>query len=226
MSFNLTPPTRAAGVTNELRRLILSGELTSGQRLRQAEIAERFGVSTTPVREAFTALAREGLVRQDPHRGVVVFEPRLSDLKEYYDIRGELEPLATELATPRLTDKQVSDLTKIVSKMRSEKDLLRYQALNRSFHGSIYAAADRPRLVSLIDEFRDASESYLRLQAAHHVDDAYQAQVHEEHEAILAALKAQDAAEARELMAAHLRHNRQHMEATLWDEAPGHAVTS
>jgi DNA-binding GntR family transcriptional regulator len=70
--------------------MIQARELEPGQRLRQAEVAARFGVSTTPVREAFTALAQEGFVRQDAHRGVVVFEPSLEELTETFEIREVL----------------------------------------------------------------------------------------------------------------------------------------
>ena len=62
--------TRAAAVAEELRRLILSGELAPGTHLRQVELAERFNVSTTPVREALGLLARQGLVRHDVQKGV------------------------------------------------------------------------------------------------------------------------------------------------------------
>src|ERR1700758_5490422 len=91
------PRTRAEAVAERLRQMIISGELAPGTRLRQAEIAELFNVSTTPVREAFTSLAREGFVRQDAHRGVEVFHPTEADIRENYEIRLALEPLATEL---------------------------------------------------------------------------------------------------------------------------------
>jgi DNA-binding GntR family transcriptional regulator len=74
---SIVPLTRSEAVAGELRRMIQSGEFPPGARLRQAEIAARFGMSTTPVREAFMILAQEGIVRQDAHRGVVVFQPSL-----------------------------------------------------------------------------------------------------------------------------------------------------
>src|ERR1700742_4105097 len=96
--------TRAAAVAEELRRLILSGELPAGTRLRQVELAQRFNVSTTPVREAFTVLARQGLVRHDVQRGVVVFTPTVGDVLENYEIRIALESLATEIAAKAISD--------------------------------------------------------------------------------------------------------------------------
>lgn len=189
--------------------MIQAGELAPGTRLRQVDVANRFRVSTTPVREAFATLAREGLVRQDSHRGVVVFVPSVAELAELYEIRGVLEPLATELAGNRLTDAVVARLTDIVAGMR-DADPERYSELNRDFHATIYAAAGRPRLADIIEGLRDASAAYLRMTVAQ-FDDAYTRQVHAEHEAILAALVARRGAEAGQLMAKHLQHNSAHV---------------
>src|SRR4051794_36845388 len=111
---SIVPATRAEAVATELRRLITSGELAPGTHLRQTDIAARFGVSTTPVREAFMILAREGVVRQDAHRGVVVFEPSVKDVTETYEIREVLEGLAAELATKQLTDDDLQALEALV----------------------------------------------------------------------------------------------------------------
>jgi DNA-binding GntR family transcriptional regulator len=205
------PTTRSSAIADELRRLIQNGELRPGERLRQVEIAARFGVSTTPVREAFTSLAREGLIRKDDMRGAVVFEPNLMDLTENYEIRGALEPLATVLAIERLTDAQLDDLDALVRQMRVAKRP-KYHALNRSLHAKIYAAAGRPRLVSIIESLRDSSDAYFGMfaQAAAY-DRDYQKQVHAEHEEIVAALRERDARAAKTLVATHLEHNFEHL---------------
>ena len=98
--------------------MIRTGELPAGTHLRQNEIASRFGVSSTPVREAFTSLAREGLVRQDAHRGVVVFVPSREDLEQNYEIRIALEPLATELAAKNVTNDDLARLDALLAEMR------------------------------------------------------------------------------------------------------------
>src|SRR5262249_47844344 len=98
------PRTRAAAVAETLRRRIINGDLPPGTRLRQTEVAEQFSVSTTPVREAFTSLAREGFVRQDAHRGVEVFKPTEADIQENYEIRLALEPLAAEIAATSISE--------------------------------------------------------------------------------------------------------------------------
>jgi DNA-binding GntR family transcriptional regulator len=206
---SVLPRTRSEAIAAELRRLILAGEYPPGARLRQTEIAERFAVSTTPVREAFTALAREGLVRQDPHRGVVVFAPSTDELNEIYEMRAVLEPLATELAAKRLTDEDLATLEGYVKQMRkaTPED---YPALNTAFHALIYAAAARPRLFDTIASLREASSSYISLTVRDY-DEAYRRQVDAEHEEILAALQQRAPRKAAKAIREHLQHNQQHV---------------
>src|ERR1700755_1265283 len=88
-----SPRTIAGQVAARLRAEIVAGERAPGSKLRQVEIAKRYGVSTTPVREALAMLQREGLVRLHAQRGAVVFLPSVADLREHYEIRGALEAL-------------------------------------------------------------------------------------------------------------------------------------
>jgi DNA-binding GntR family transcriptional regulator len=207
--------TRTAAVTGELRRLILAGELRPGTRLRQVELAERFKVSTTPVREAFSALAKEGLVRHDAQRGVVVFTPTLDDVHENYEIRIALETLATELAAHAIDDATLARLDDVVVRMRRVRRSHDYQRLNREFHRTVYAAAERPRLFELIESLRDAFEAYIHLDAVVRPDPGYNDAAHAEHEAIAEALRAREPRRARTLMEQHLEHNASHVAATL-----------
>jgi DNA-binding GntR family transcriptional regulator len=198
--------TRAQGVASELRRLILAGELRPGAHLRQAEIAGRFGVSTTPVREAFRSLEREGLVTQDPHRGVVVFEPSVADLRENYDIRIALESEATRIAADRLSQEELAHLDALVAQMHSNiLERTPYDTLNHELHMTIYAAADRPRLFGLIADLRGAASVYLRL-AGSYARTEHQRDIEAEHEAIVRALHAHDGATAADAMRAHLEY--------------------
>ncbi|HEV2661690.1 MAG TPA: GntR family transcriptional regulator, partial [Ktedonobacteraceae bacterium] len=95
-STPLTKLTIAEQIAAALRKEITTGHLAAGTHLPQVEIAQRFGVSTTPVREAFGLLQSEGLVQIDTHRGVTVFLPTVQDLVEHYEIRMALEMLAVE----------------------------------------------------------------------------------------------------------------------------------
>lgn len=203
--------TRASAVAAELRRLILSGELRPGTRLRQVELAERFQVSTTPVREAFTALTREGLVRHDAQRGVVVFAPTVRDVVENYEIRSALESLATEIAAKSIRDDELEHLDALVDRMRSApRPSPAYQALNREFHRTVYAAAERPRLFEIIEALRDAFEAFIQFDVTARPDQRYAEKAHVEHEAIAKALRARAPKRARRLMETHLAHNAEH----------------
>jgi DNA-binding GntR family transcriptional regulator len=204
------PPTRAEAVADELRRLIKSGELAPGTRLPQNGIAKRIGVSTTPVREAFTALAREGLIRQDSHRGALVFLPSLDELNENYEIRIALESLATRLAAGVLRESDLAELERVTNEMRATNDPHVYLGLNREFHARIYAAANRPKLAELIDRLRDAAAAYISLLEGED-NPEYAAQVQDEHERIVAALKARDAETAAQIMGAHLASSAEHI---------------
>ena len=176
-------PTRAGAVAERVRELIRSGELPPGTHLRQDDIAARFGVSSTPVREAFLALEREGLVRRHPHRGVVVFMPSVEELSELYEIRAQLEPLATEIAAKKLSEDDLAALERIVTEMRTARPK-RFVELNDEFHTRIYAAADRPRLGELIDGLRDPAANYISMNLDLY-DRRYRDEVQAEHDAIL-----------------------------------------
>ena len=198
------PHTRSQAVADELRAQIMSGVLEAGTPLRQVELARRFGVSTTPVREAFAALLREGLVVGDTHRGVVVFRPSVDVLRENYEIRIALEPLATARAAERITDAEVIELEDLLGQMRGIADPIELFQLNRTFHARIYDAAARPRLASLIESLRDAGHAYGNLFTVRAKD---RSQAEREHEAIVLALRAGAPARAARAMADHLAHS-------------------
>ncbi len=187
----------------QLRDDILTGQLPPGARLRQQDVAARFDVSTTPVREAFAALEREGLVRSEAHRGVVVFEPTAEYLREIYDIRLALESLAVRKAAENVTDEQLAQLQSLIEQMAGVlNDRDAYHSLNARFHDLVYAASGSPRLVELIRQLRDSVNAYLRLYARH-VDSADI--VHEDHVRIARAMERRDADAAVSALEQHLR---------------------
>lgn len=186
-----------------LRDDIRTGRIAPGSRLRQLEIAERFNVSTTPVREAFSTLEREGFVVSAPHRGVVVFHPTITDLQETYEIRIPLESLAIELAVPNMTDDDLAEIESLLDQMDATKDdRAHYNELNAAFHARIYACARRPKLERIIADLREASAAYMRLYAAiAPSSEDTQAQ----HAAIAAACRAKAPKRAGKAMAKHLQ---------------------
>lgn len=204
-------------LVEQLRGDIRSGRIAPGSRLRQAEVAERFQVSTTPVREAFAALEREGLLVGSPHRGVIVFQPTVEDLKETYEIRIPLEALATEKGVENMTDGDIAELEAVLGRMaQTADDAKRYNELNSQFHGIIYAAARRPKLAQLIADLRESSAAYLRIYAtvAPTANDT-----HKEHEAIFEACRARAPKRAAKAMIEHLQHTVEHVSAGLEAQA-------
>jgi DNA-binding GntR family transcriptional regulator len=161
------------------------------------------------VREAFVALAREGLVRRDAHRGAVVFRPTVDEVSELYEIRLALEPLATEIATRELSDQDLAGLDKVVAQMRDAK-AKRFLELNAEFHGRIYAAANRPRLIEIIDGVREPAAGYIGLNVDLY-DPKYRDEVQTEHEAIVAALRSGAPKRAARAMREHLEHSARHV---------------
>jgi DNA-binding GntR family transcriptional regulator len=200
------PRTRAESVAAQIRSMIISGELAPGTRLRQLDIAEHFSVSTTPVREAFTALAREGFVRQDAHRGVEVFRPTLEDIRENYEIRLALEPLAAQLAAKQITDDELAQAERLMLEMEGVKDPRLGTGLNREFHLVIYRAAHRPLLLEMIERLRQAADAYVQLLVTKASQDYVDA-VLLEHREIFSALAAHAPARAHKAMTKHLRRS-------------------
>jgi len=161
MSSALTPATRKSlgeDVAERLREAILHGELSPGQHLREEELSTRLQVSRGPVRDAFTLLEREGLVRSSRNRGVSVLEVARSDLQEIFTLRSALEPLAISLAVQRGNASDLAELDACLGEMTSafsrritERDAAR---LDVQFHDSIYRAAHHQRLYSAWEQIR------------------------------------------------------------------------
>lgn len=202
------PSTRAEAVASHLRQRILSGELPPGTKLRQLEIAKELNVSTTPVREAFRLIAMDGLVRQDAHRGVEVFRPTTGGVRENYEIRLVLEPLAAEIAakSPILTGERLDEIEMIQAQMERAGTADERMLCNRRLHLAIYRAADRPTLYSMIEQLRQAADAYVMLLGAW-TPAGYDEAADEEHRAIIAALRARSGPKARKAMATHLKHS-------------------
>jgi DNA-binding GntR family transcriptional regulator len=200
---NLSRRTTSEEVAARLRAEILRGELSPGTRLRQSAVAGRFGVSTTPVREAFALLQAEGLVRIDPHRGAVVFRPSVEDVREYYEIREALETLAITLALPNIDEELLTELQSLVDRMRMVVDEEHWTSMNEQFHRTLYGASKRPRLCSMIATLRDASSAYIHMYVAQQSQDA---RSDDDHQAIIDACRLGVSERARSAVAHHMRH--------------------
>ncbi len=134
-----------------LRELIISGELKPGAQLRQRDLAERFGVSVTPVREALRWLESEGLVKYDAHKGSTVVEAEAGATREKYQIRAVLEGLAAFLAAPKISDEDILELESYNERLAAENLLPgEVNDINRTLHFRVYEMAGSPLLLALM----------------------------------------------------------------------------
>jgi len=138
-------------VAAALRELIITGALVPGSALRQRDLAERFGVSPTPVREALRRLESEGLVTYDAHKGSSVVEADTGAMEEKYLIRAALEGLAARLAVPKISEEDIAELEvhnkRLVDASLSGAEI---NDLNRTLHFRIYELARSPLLLALM----------------------------------------------------------------------------
>jgi len=134
-----------------IRQLIITGELAAGEQLRQRDLAQRFHVSQTPVREALRLLESEGLVVGDTHRGFTVVEPDDGPVEENFQIRAALESLGASLAARKIDAGGLARLRDLNDQMRALADGDEsYAELNREFHFTIYSCVRSPLLLSLM----------------------------------------------------------------------------
>ncbi|MFJ3804370.1 GntR family transcriptional regulator [Streptomyces sp. NPDC090088] len=147
-------------VVDAIRSLILNGPLPPGFRLRESMLAEQIGVSRTPIREALSRLASEGLVEVRPNRGAVVRAVPPSETKDVTGIRATLEGMAARAAAERITADQLADLEKLDAKMHqlasspSGENLDELAVINGRFHEIVSSAARNPTLQSTLQTFR------------------------------------------------------------------------
>lgn len=139
-----------ASVSSILRKAILKGEFKPGERLIQAELAEKIGVSRMPVREALKTLEMEGLVTLVPHRGAIVNSITVEDVEEIYELRAVIESLVLKKSMPALDEKDLIELKKLYDKMVDTTHLETYVELNREFHKTLYSKCESQRLKSFM----------------------------------------------------------------------------
>jgi DNA-binding GntR family transcriptional regulator len=146
--------TKGETVQRLIRQAIASGQIQAGDRLLQNELAERLGVSPTPVREALQALVAQGVLAHVPNKGVRVIELDYRAAEEVYRIRAALEPLAIEIGAPRLAPDDLDEMAGVLASMtRAARDrrIDRVKALDHRFHFLIYSAAGPGRLLDQIE---------------------------------------------------------------------------
>jgi DNA-binding GntR family transcriptional regulator len=144
--------TRADELRLQLADEIVRGVLAPGSSLDETELARRFTVSRTPVREALRQLAASGLIVSRPHRGSVVARPEPADLSGMFEAMAELEGLCARLAAQRMTVAQRRTLDRSHEELRAliqNGDPQRYHEINEAFHATVYAGAHNAYLAEI-----------------------------------------------------------------------------
>jgi DNA-binding GntR family transcriptional regulator len=152
-------------VVDHLRRLILDGDYSPGERLRQEDLAGLLGVSAMPVREGLRQLQAEGLVEFAPRRGAFVAQLSPDEFDELYHMREELEALALRWAIERLEPADIEELRHIlddVERAETQRDGRRRSESIRSFLWTIYETAGRPHLYTAICRYYNMTYLYQR----------------------------------------------------------------
>ena len=140
----------AVRVASQLRSEILEGDIAPGLGLSQQSLAERFGVSRIPVRDALQILAAEGVVHPASNATAVVTGMSVAELQELYELREAIEPLATQLAVPNVGRADHLTMRKRLQVMEDYADTRTWLAANAEFHAAVYTRANRPRMIELV----------------------------------------------------------------------------
>ncbi|QRG08379.1 GntR family transcriptional regulator [Xanthobacter dioxanivorans] len=193
--------TVTARITRILAERIVAGALAPGEKLRQDHIAEEFGASHVPVREAFRRLEAQGLAVSEPRRGVRVAGFDKAEIREVVEMRAALETLALRHAVPHLTPALLETAATAADAGDASVDMRAWEEANRRFHRLILSPCGMPRLMATIDDLHAASARHLFATSA----ATFVPRVDREHRAILAALRKGDVETAAATLARHVR---------------------
>lgn len=191
-------------VFNTLRQAILKGELKPGERLMEIQLAEKLGVSRTPIREAIRKLELEGLVLMIPRRGAEVAKISHKALQDVLEVRGALEELATDLACQRITEEDLQQLHEAEEHFKKVVEYgteMEIAEADEAYHDIIYNATGNKRLVQMINNLR---EQMYRYRLEYIKDEAQRGTLISEHENILEAIRIRDIIRAKALMKEHI----------------------
>ena len=210
-------------VFERLRRLILEGEYGPEERLVEEQLAERLGVSRTPVRQALTMLEAEGLVEISPNRGATVCSFGIEEVWDIYDLRAVLEGYAARRAGERIEAKELRGLQTLAEEMEGlagrftdhEEEIRRLVLANQEFHSAIVIASRNKRLERLI---RRTVEVPLMFKAFYWYTPHERTISNHYHRQILHALEGHDGERAEIVMREHVYEGRDFVIQALQDE--------
>lgn len=193
-------------VFNTLREAILKGELKPGERLMEIQLAERLGVSRTPIREAIRKLELEGLVLTIPRRGAEVAKMTEKNMREVLVVRKALEVLAVEIACDVITPTQIVELKEVArafERSMDTKDLKKIAEADVRFHDVLYQSTGNTRLLQILNNLR---EQIYRYRIEYLKEESTYPSLLQEHEALIQGLKNKDKAYVKEIMEKHIEN--------------------
>ena len=192
-------------VVDRLRSAIIHGSFEPGRRLSEAALAESFGVSRGPIREALVTLEHEGLLKLERHRGASVRALSQTDIDEIYQLRLSLERLAIDRAARYATSEHLDEMADLVTKLAQatdEGDIFRSLTVDVSFHDVIYRAANHRRLYGSWAVLRPQIETFLNSRPASSRE--YLSKAVREHTDLLALIRTKDHAAAVRMIEQHI----------------------
>ncbi|CAI2534686.1 Uncharacterized HTH-type transcriptional regulator ydfH [Serratia proteamaculans] len=210
-------------VLNLLRNDILSGKYRPGDRLRQDEVAKRFDISTTPVREAFRGLRAEGLISIDANKGVVVKGLTIDDVTEIYELRIMLEPLLAKKSVSSISPESLVLAEQIHEEMCKTTDPHHWSSLNRDFHVQLMCSETHTRLYEMVKNLLVVAEPYVSLSIFVH-PNILQAD-NDDHFNILEGYRREDATQVEEMVRKHLTHTLETIQASVNEDTLGRLNT-
>ena len=196
-------------VFNTLRRAIITGEFAPGERLREISLANRLGVSRTPVREAIRKLELEGLVIMIPRKGAQVAKITEKSLRDVIEIRCVLEEFAASLACERITEEgkeKLKEAHRQFVEAAQTNDIIDIVEKDEQFHDAIFQATCNDRLITIINNLR---EQFYRYRMEYVKDIEQHSVLVTEHEQLLHAIFNQDSETAKQIMRTHLKNQQE-----------------
>ena len=196
-------------VFNTLRQAILTGELKPGERLMELHLANRLGVSRTPIREAIRMLELEGLVTMIPRKGAEVSRISKQDISDVLEVRGSLDALAVRLACERITDEEIAlleDAAEAFVNAVHTEDLTAVAKADVVFHDRIIASSKNKRLIQMVNNL---AERVYRYRMEYLKDTKKHENLILEHEEILNHIRKRDTKHAQEAILKHVNNQEQ-----------------
>lgn len=194
-------------IADGLRHEILAGEMAPGQRIRQEVIAERFGASRLPVREALRMLQSDGLITLVANSGAWVSQLDERECAESYEMRERLEPMLLRDSMPALTAEDIGRLHELAAEMESDPGIDTFLRLDREFHLLSYSRAETMLLSSIIERLWNTTQHYRRTYSLL-VGSQGRKVIHYEHFLLVDAIERQDSPEAQRVLESHIRRTR------------------